>query len=103
MNNSKLISILRTFSPGEMKEFEKLVSSPFFNKGRNYLPFLAVLKKFYPRFDDDKLTPEFVFSKLYRDKKFNKQIIWNMTSAMQNMAEDFLLHVSMKKDRFVRN
>jgi len=103
MNNSKLVNVLRTFSKTEMKDFEKLVSSPFFNRGRNYLPFLRELKKFYPKFDDSKMTPEYIFSKIYRGKKFNRQIIWNMNSALVKMAEEFLMHVSLKKNSFERN
>lgn len=103
MNDSKLINLLSTFSKNEMKEFEKLAGSPFFNKGRNYLPFLNVVKKFHPKFDDEKLTPEFVFSKLYPAKKFNKQIIWNLTSGMFSLAEEFLVHSSLKKHKFDRD
>jgi len=101
--NSKLINILRTFSKNEMKEFEKLVLSPFFNGGRNYHPFLKELNKFYPKFDDKKMTPEYIHSKLYPGKKFNRQIIWNMTSGLLNMAGEFLMHTAVKKNRFIRN
>jgi hypothetical protein len=83
-----------------MKEFEKLVSSPFFNRGRNYLPFLNQLKKFHPRFDDEKLTPEFLYSKIYRGKKFNKQIVWNAASALLNMAEEFMVLKALNKNKF---
>ncbi len=103
VNNSKLINVLRTFSKNEMKEFEKLVSSPYFNKGRNYLPFLAELKKFYPKFDDEKLNQEYIYFKLFPGKKYNKQIIWNMSSALLNMTEEFMIHNSLKKNKFVKN
>lgn len=85
-----------------MKDFEKFISSPFFNRGRNYMPFFNELKKFYPGFDDEKMTPEYIYSNMYPDKKFNKQILWNMTSQMLAMAEDFLIHVSLKKNKFLR-
>ena len=100
MKNSKLVNVLRTFSKSEMKEFEKLVSSPFFNRGRNYMPFLNQLKKFCPKYDDDKLTPEYIYSKIYHGKKFNKQIIWNATSSLLKMAEEFLVLKAMHKNKF---
>lgn len=103
MNNSKLTNVLRTFSKSEMKEFEKLVASPFFNKGRNYIPFLVELKKFYPKFDNMMLTPEYIHSKLYPGKKFNKQVIWNLTSGLLNMTEEFLIQIDMDKNKFERN
>lgn len=102
MINSKLINVLRTFSKTEMKEFEKFAASPYFNKGRNYLPFLHQLVKFYPKFDNEKLTPEFVYSMLNPGKKFNKQIIWNLTSTMMNMAEEYLAISSTRKNKFYR-
>lgn len=85
-----------------MKEFEKFISSPFFNKGRNYIHFFNQLKKFYPKFDNDVMTPEYIYAKLYPGKKFNKQILWNMTSQMLAMAEDFLTYESLRKNKFVR-
>lgn len=103
MNNSKLVNVLRTFSKSEMVEFEKLVASPFFNKGRNYLPFLLELKKFYPKFDDDKLTPEHMYSKIYHGKKFNRQIMWNATSSLLTMAEEFLMIAALKENKFIKN
>lgn len=103
MNNSKLVKILRTFSKHEMKEFEKFISSPFFNGGRNYIPFFNQLKKFYPEFDSEKLTPEYIYSQMYPGKEFNKQIIWNMTSSMVNLAEEFLMLVSLKKNKYIRD
>lgn len=102
MINSKLVNILRTFSVTEMKEFEKFAASPFFNMGRNYLPFLKEIKKFYPKFDDEKLTSEYLFSKIYPSKKFNKQIMWNINSQMLSMAEDFLVFISLGKNKFRR-
>jgi hypothetical protein len=103
VNNLRLINVLRTFSKTELKEFEKFVSSPFFNKGRNYIPFLNQLKKFYPKFDNEKLTQEYIYEKLYPGKKFNKQIIWNMTSSMMYMAEEFLMQLGLRKNQFVRS
>ncbi len=85
-----------------MKDFEKFISSPFHNRGRNYVPFFNQLKKFYPKFDDNRMTPEYIYSKIYPGKKYNKQILWNMTSSMLAMSEDFLIYVSLKRNKFER-
>lgn len=103
MINSKLTNILATFTKSELKEFEKFISSAYFNKGRNYSPLLKVLSGFYPNFDNELLTHEYIYSKLYPGKKFNKQIIWNMFSSLQNMAEEFLVSISLEKNRFIKN
>ena len=63
MKNSKLIQVLKSFSAGDWKEFKKFAVSPYFNKGRDYIPLLEELKVFYPNFDSDKLTSEYIYSK----------------------------------------
>lgn len=103
MINTKLINILRTFSKSELNEFEKFIGSPYYNKGRNYLPLLTLINTFYPKFDDETLTHEYVYAKLYPGKSFNKQIIWNMTSSLQQMAEEFLISSSLNKNKFIKN
>lgn len=103
MNNTKLVNLLRTFSDGEFKEYEKIVASTYFNKGRNYLPLLKLMKKFRPKFDNEKMTAEYLFAKIYPGKKFNKQALWNMNTALFNMAEEFLVQLAMKRNIFERN
>lgn len=102
MNNSKLVNILRTFSNSEMKEFEKAISSPFFNRGRNYMPLFKELKKFYPKFENEKLTLEYLYSRMYPQKKYNRQIIWNMSSGLLKILEEYLIYAALKKDKFTR-
>jgi hypothetical protein len=101
--SSKLTNILGTFTKNELKEFEKFISSAYFNKGRNNAPLLNLLVKFYPKFDDEYLTHEYIYSQLYPGKKFNKQILWNMFSSLQNMAEEFLVSISLGKNKFMKN
>jgi hypothetical protein len=102
MKGSKLINILKTFSKEEMKLFEKFVASPYFNNGKNCAPLLKRLQKFYPDFDDEKLTNENIYKKLYPRKNFNKQVIWNLNSAMEKMAEEFIAQLGMRNDKFGR-
>jgi len=91
MKDSKLVKILVTFSKEEWKEFEKFAASPYFNKGRNYIPFLKFLKKFYPKFDSEKLTRENVYKILYPGRKYKDYVIFSMTSGLYHLAEEFLI------------
>lgn len=90
MQNSKLIQVLKTFSIEEWKEYEKLVASPFFNKGRNLVPYVKVLTKFKPEFDSPKLTKEYVYSKVHRGRSYNDNTMKNSMSLLLNMAEEYL-------------
>lgn len=96
MKDIKLIQTLKTFTKEETKSFEKLVLSPYFNKGRNYMPLLNELKKYYPEFDDDNLTSENIYKKIYPGRKFNKQVMWNQVSGLEKLAIEFLLQTALK-------
>jgi len=102
MKDSKLIKILKTFSKEEITAFEKFIASPYFNTVKNYLTLFKELIKFYPGFDDNKLTSEYIFKKLFKKKPFNKQIIWNLTSGLEKLAEGFFEQVALGKNKFER-
>jgi len=98
MIDSRLIQTLKTLTKDEFKQFEKFVASPFFNNGRNYLPFLKELKKNYPGFENknDSLQPENIYKKIYPGRNFDKQVMWNMVSQLEKLAMEFLLHIALK-------
>ncbi|MCI0448652.1 MAG: hypothetical protein L0Y79_02560 [Chlorobi bacterium] len=100
MKHSKLINILKTFSKEEMKHFEKFVSSPFHNSIKNNVQLLTELKRFYPGFNNEKLSYESLFEKIYPRKKYNRQMMWNLTSGFEKLAEEFLVQTSLKKNKF---
>jgi hypothetical protein len=102
MKRTKLINTLRTFSKEDMKMFGKFLVSPFHTTERNCTPLFAQLRKFYPDFDSDMLTNELIYEKLYPGKKFNKQVMWNLTSAMEKMTKEYLEQVALRKNKFVQ-
>lgn len=104
MKNTKLIQTLKTFTKEEFKLFEKFVASPFFNNGRNYLPFLKELKYHYPDFEDFKgrLTSESVYKRLYPGKKFNRQVMWNQISQLEKLAMEYILQTALKNNKTER-
>lgn len=102
MKDSKLINILRTFSKEEMQQFEKFAESPYFQSTKNCLPLLKQLQKFYPDFDSKNLNYEYLYKKLYPGKKFNKQVMWNLSSAMEKMLDEFFIQKRLKLDEFNR-
>jgi len=102
MKDSKLINILKTFSPEEIKSFEKFIASPFFNSVKNYVQFFKELKKFYPDFNDIKLKSEFIYKKLFKGKPFNRQVMWNITSGFEKLVEEFLEQAALRKNKFER-
>ncbi|MCB0720957.1 MAG: hypothetical protein KDC42_01530 [Ignavibacteriae bacterium] len=100
MENSKVIQILRTFSPKEINEFEKFVASPYFSTGRNADGLFNILKNYYPAFDSPELDRELVFKKLFPGEKFNQKKFVNVASALVQLAEQFIVYERFKKDSF---
>ena len=98
MISSKLIDILKTFSEAELKDFIKFAQSLYFNKGRNYLPLLKTLKKFYPDFRNPKLTKAYLYEILYPGKKYNDQVIRNILSGLLKICEQFIVINKINSD-----
>lgn len=91
MQNSKLLSILKAFSAGEIREFRKFIDSPFFNKEGSYLlRFYDELRKSYPEFSGEELAKERLFRKLYKDKEYNDATMRKLTSGIIKLAGDYL-------------
>jgi len=90
MLKHKLFNILSTFSRKELKEFERFTASPFFNSGRNYLPLLKVLKKFYPSFNSEKLSKRSLFAEVWGNNRYSENIINISLTRLAKMSESFL-------------
>lgn len=102
MQKNKLVTLLRTFSKQEMKDFEKFVSSPYFSKGRNLKPLYNVLKKYHPSFDSPHFTGEKIFTRINPGKKYDKKrsghALQVMVSEMTSLAEKFLAFEEIQKE-----
>ncbi len=96
MKNTKLIELLKTFSKEEMKEFEKFVASPYFSRGRDLMPFLKILKTFYPEFSNSGFNYEKIYKKLNPKLKYSKANSENamrvMSSDLFKLAEEFMIY-----------
>lgn len=96
MKKSKLIQILKTFSPEEMKEFEKFISSPFFGCKNFVVNFFKELKKHYPEFKDENIQKEKIYSKLYKGKEYNDGLMRRMISDLITMTEEYFMYKRFK-------
>jgi len=106
MKRTKLVEILKTFTPNEVKEFEKFVASPIFSRTRDLNSFYRTMRQYYPNFDDPNLTYEKVFRKLFPKGRFNKlkseNLLRVMSAELVKLAEEYLLYTSFKSNR-IRN
>ena len=102
MIGTKLIKLIKTFSSDEIKSFEKFLDSPYFNSVKNYVTLFKEIKSFYPEFNDSLLNREYIHKKLFKGKPFNRQVIWNLTSKMEKLAEEFLIHRKIETNDYYR-
>ncbi|MCB0728584.1 MAG: hypothetical protein KDD00_14070 [Ignavibacteriae bacterium] len=91
MINSKLFKILKSFDRTEWKNFKRFSSSSYFSKGRILIPFLNIIDRFYPEFDDEELTMENIYEGLYPGKPFKKNVINVFLSSLTSAAESFIV------------
>ena len=103
MKKTKLADILSSFTPNEIKEFERFAASPFFSRTRDLKSFYKVLKSYYPEFNAPDFTYEKVFRKMFPKEKYNKlkseNLLRVMSAELVKLAEEFFIHTSFKKDK----
>ena len=102
MKDSKLIRILKTLSGEEFRNFEIYLSSPYFNSSKIIVKYFNELKKFYPDFNDNLITSEYFYAILYKGKRFNKQVMWNLSSQLEKLAKDYLELIAFSKQSYKR-
>lgn len=98
LSENNLIRFLKTLSKAEFKQFTALAVSPYFSKGRNYLPLLKALDEFHPAFDSSELSKEFLYSKLFPGKQYKESVIKSMLSRLDELADEFIVQTALNKD-----
>lgn len=98
MKEIKLTSLLRTFSAEEIKEFRKFAASPYFNEGRNPVPLISEVLKYYPDFEQPGFTKENIYGAIYPGEKINLTAFDKQLSRAAALADKFLLQKGLEKD-----
>ncbi len=103
MSEIKAVHILKTLSEKEFSEFKKFACSPYFNEGRNLLPLINELKKYYPAYSNKNFTKENIFQALYPGEKYKAGTINKLFSRASKLAEKFLRQKAFEKNVFQGN
>lgn len=90
MKNTKLINLLNTFSPAEIKKFRDFTASPYFNKNKNVIRLCDEVIKFYPGFVSDKLNEEYLYSRVFGNEKYDYFKLKNIISDLYSLGLEFL-------------
>ncbi|MCC6866808.1 MAG: hypothetical protein IT280_11695 [Ignavibacteria bacterium] len=100
MKNTKLILLLKTFTPSEIKKFRDFVNSPFYNKNKNVQKLNDVLMRYYPHYDSELLNEEKIFAELFIEEKFDYFKIKNISSDLYMLGLEFLSTISNSVTEF---
>ncbi len=65
MENTRLITLLRSFSTDELREFELFVNSPFYDRENALSGLFSILKLQYPEFNDNGFRRKKIFHELF--------------------------------------
>src|SRR5882672_4253042 len=97
MDNSRLISIIKSFSAKEMREYFELVQSPYFNKNQNVIALVSYLKKCHPAFSSVKIEKKKIYSFIFPRVKYDDARVRNLSSLALNLAEEYLAQNSFRR------
>lgn len=99
MNNSKLITYLRTLSNYEMRDFGQFIVYKT-AKGPNDLNVLFnYLKKLHPIFPEKKIEKKFVSKKIFKEEKSTKRIINTMYKLGLILDEYLVMDVLKEREK----
>ncbi len=98
MKNFAAVDIIKTFSPREIKNFDKFVRSPYFGGTPYIINFWKELKKYYPDFPVEKFSKEKLFKKVYPGKKYDDTLLRKLFSELYKMCEKFLISETVFSD-----
>lgn len=97
MVNTKLITVLKTFSKQEINKFKDFVSSPFYNKNQKVIALCDEVIKYYPEFSNEQCTDEIIFAKMFGKEKFNYFKLKNIISDLYQLSILYLKSVAIDK------
>jgi len=97
MIKSKLIQLLKSLSPAEVKEFGRYLEGTSYRKGGALFTLFDYLKKQHPEFPDAKIEKELVHKKTRKDKKPIGRRFFDLVSMLNNEVEEFLVQKKLKE------
>lgn len=105
MRGSKVVEMLRTFSPEEFRGLEKFAESRF-HRRRDVSKLLKILRQYYPDFKDAGLNEKNIFEKLFPGKIFegkkSDSLMKTLTSELFLLCKDYLIQLELQRNKNIR-
>lgn len=103
MHKSKSVLLMSSFSADEIRSFGDFVRSPYFNKNTRVTDLFDELKKDHPEFTSKSITKEKIYSRLFKGKAYNDQVMKNLNSELFKLEREFLAHDMLDRDRYEKS
>lgn len=100
MQQSKLITILKSLDSTEFRQFYRYLQAPLLTKSRDVLNLYDVIRKHYPTFDSTKLDRQKVFKKLYPKKAFDGNRFSILLFKLTKILDEYLIFLKFQQDEF---
>ncbi len=90
MHNSKLLDVLRTLGPKQLRKLEDFIASPFFNTNEEALQLYQAVKRYEPAFKHADLDRQIIFKKAFPKQKYDEKKLGYLMSDIQRLVDKFL-------------
>ncbi len=98
MIKNSFIDIISTFSKEEIADFRSYLNSPYFKVQHYIIPYYEEIIKFHNKYESEEFTKEFIFKKIYPEKKYDDNLVRKALSLLTKEAERFLVHNEVDKN-----
>lgn len=99
MQQSKLLTVLRSLDKKELKNFRQFLESPWFNTHEERIRLFDILAKHAPEFSSDAVAKEAVFGQMFPGEEFDAARLHHRASELFKLLEKFLVQVEIERDR----
>jgi hypothetical protein len=88
--NNKALEIISTFSKAELNEFNKFITSPFFNNNSKVTDYYSYMQKFNLHSGNSDRNEEDIFTHIYPGEKYRNDRIRKLSSELYKLAQRFI-------------
>lgn len=97
MLDAKLIKTIQVLTSRELLDLERQLAAPFVNPTEDVAKLFSLLCKHYPAFDNEKLTKEWLFRKLYGKTPYNDGKLRKLMTLLTQGIERYLIQKELWK------
>jgi hypothetical protein len=102
LKENKLIGILETFSPGEMKGFGRFLNSGLVPVTEQMLNLNDYLSSLYPVFNETHLAKKTVFSHSFGSKRYDDKKLRYLITDLTRCCDSYVAFISMQKQESLK-